>query len=84
MKTGQKVLANTGFLSFGQVVVIATGVVWTAIIARYIDPVVYDNYGYLQSILVILLFLSILGLKILLPVMWRSVPSWDGHTYSPF
>jgi len=29
MKTGQKVLANTGFLSFGQVVVIATGVVWT-------------------------------------------------------
>ncbi|MCK4782431.1 MAG: oligosaccharide flippase family protein, partial [Desulfobacteraceae bacterium] len=54
MKTGQKVLINTGFLSFGQVVVIATGVVWTAIIARYIGPVFYGTYGYLLSILAIL------------------------------
>ena len=59
MKTGQRVLKNTGFLSIGQVVTIITGVVWTAIIARYIGPVLYGTYGYFLSILAILvLFIS--------------------------
>jgi len=65
MKTGQKVLINTGFLSFGQVVVITTGVVWTAIIARYIGPVVYGTYGYLLSVLAILVLFINFGFEYL-------------------
>jgi len=65
MKTGQKVLINTGFLTFGQVVTIATGVVWTAIIARYIGPVVYGTYSYLGSILAILVLFINFGFEYL-------------------
>lgn len=65
MKTGQKVLVNTGFLSLGEVVTIATGVVWTAIIARYIGPVVYGTYGYLGSILAILVLFINFGFEFL-------------------
>jgi len=63
MNTGQRVLKNTGFLSFGQVVTIATGVVWTAIIARYIGPILYGTYGYLLSILAILVLFVNFGFE---------------------
>jgi PST family polysaccharide transporter len=65
VRTGQKVLINTGFLSFGRIVTIATGVVWTAIIARYIGPVVYGTYGYLLSILAILVLFINFGFEYL-------------------
>lgn len=63
MKAGQRVLKNTSFLSFGQVVAIITGVVWTAIIARYIGPVLYGTYGYLLSILAILVLFINFGFE---------------------
>jgi len=63
MNTGQKVLKNTGFLSVGQFVAIATGVVWTAILARYIGPELYGIFGYLSSIMAILVLFIDFGFE---------------------
>lgn len=54
MSVAQGVIKNAFFLSIGQFTILATGIIWTALLARYIGPETYGIYAYAQSIVSIL------------------------------
>jgi len=66
MGVGKRIITNTVFLLVGQIVTIVFGVIWTAILARYIGPAVYGMYAYAQSILAIIAIIVNLGFEQLL------------------
>lgn len=66
MGVGRRVLKNTFFLSIGHFTFMATGIIWTAILARYIGPETYGMYAYAQSLIAILLLFVNFGFNWLL------------------
>lgn len=66
MSIGRRILKNTFLLFTGQFVILATGIIWTALLARYIGPEVYGIYAYAQSIGAIMAIFVNLGFDQLL------------------
>ncbi|MBD3182832.1 oligosaccharide flippase family protein [Candidatus Poribacteria bacterium] len=66
MNTGTKILKNTIFLSIGRFTVLASGILWTAVLARYIGPEIYGVYAHAQSLAAIIVLLVNFGFDQLL------------------
>lgn len=61
VSTARSVVKNTGVLSLGQVVSLALGLVFTALLSRHIGPEGYGQYVFAHSVIAVLMLFVNLG-----------------------
>jgi len=63
MSTAKKVLKNTGYLTIGQIFTLGLGMVWMALLSRYIGPEGLGKYAFAQSTIAIVALFVEVGLQ---------------------
>jgi len=78
------VLQNAGVLSLGQIIMMSSMMLWTAIIARYVGPENYGLYAYAQATVSILVIFVNLGLDRLVARDVAQQPQLAGQYLTTF
>lgn len=63
METARKVFNNTLYLAFANIINLGIGIIWMALLARYVGPEGIGKYSYAQSVLAIVMLLVEFGFQ---------------------